>query len=321
MLARRRSIRGSRSAGGRLLPFSFCLRVIDPIIIFEFQRCPDDKRDEKRQQNRGEWFTPAGDLPVLLGLRQLLASIRQGGLQLLSTGFDLVFHAAKIIRSGAEFAFEAESERVNLPFDIDTGLGRNASTGIVHKVPLQIAPPFEQPFRLGASDGRNPPHFFDHIGGCLDAVREQCHFYGWDNAFDLGVLDLKLIEELVELILSRFGFQLLKLKLPDLRQIFVSLFPIQQLKALCAPAFIPAFTVVLLSKALRHFFRLPKARLNFLSQRVLRNRLPTIKERLQVTEIDLSIIGKRLCGNRQRDKQKYGERGINYQTEHEAEAA
>ena len=46
------------------------------------------------------------------------------------------------------------------------------------QIPFQTAPPFEQPFRLGASDGWNLAHFFNHVGGGLNAVRKQSRFMG-----------------------------------------------------------------------------------------------------------------------------------------------
>src|SRR5262249_37837947 len=159
------------------------------------------------------------------------------------------------MRPAAQLTLQTESERVDLSFGLDAGFGRNASGGLEGESPFQIAPPFEQLFRLGAPDGRNLAHFFNHIGGGLNPVREQSRFYGRHYALDLSVIDLELIEEFVELILSRFGFQLLNLELPDLRQVFVGLFLIPQFIPFGAPSLAPRFAVVLLMKPSRRFFR------------------------------------------------------------------
>src|SRR5262245_5249598 len=107
-------------------------------------------------------------------------------------------------------------------------------------------------------------HIFGYVGGGLNAMREQSRFYAGHYALDLGVIDLELIEEFLELSLSRFGFQLLKPKLPDLRQVFVGLFLTQHLIPLGTPAPILRVAVVLLLKSARLFFRLPLARSDIL---------------------------------------------------------
>src|SRR5262245_35378616 len=168
------------------------------------------------------------------------------------------------MRPAAQFALQTKSERVALSFGLDAGFGRNASGWIEDESPFQTAPPFEQPFRLGAPDGRNLTHFFNHVGGSLNSVREQSRFYGRDYALDLGVIDLELIEEFIELSLFRFGFQLLKLELSDLPQILVGLFLIQQFIPLGAPSLVPRFAVVLLLKPSRCVFRPPPVRLDLL---------------------------------------------------------
>src|SRR6266545_4936820 len=168
------------------------------------------------------------------------------------------------MRPAAQLALQTESERVDLSFGLDAGFGRNASGGVEDESPFQTAPPFEQPFRLGAPDGRNLAHFFNHIGGGLNAVREQSRFYGRHYALDLGVIDLELIEEFDELSPSRFGFQLLKPELSDLRQVFVGLFLIPQFIPLGAPSLAPRFAVVLFLKPSRRFFRLMPAGFDFL---------------------------------------------------------
>src|SRR5262245_23908154 len=166
------------------------------------------------------------------------------------------------MRSAAQLALQTKSQRVDLSFGHDAGFGRNASGGIEDESPFQTAPPFEQPLRLGAPDGRDLSHSFGYVGGGLNAVREQSRFYGGHYALDLGLIDLELIEEFPELNLSRFGFQLLKLKLPDLRQVFVGLFLIQELIPLGAPSPFLRFVVVLLLKSARRFFRLTMAPLD-----------------------------------------------------------
>src|SRR5262245_34349366 len=169
------------------------------------------------------------------------------------------------MRPAAQFALQTKSERVALSFGLEAGFGRNASGWIEDESPFQTAPPFEQPFRLGASDGRNLAHFFNHVGGGLYAVREQSRFYGRDYALDLGAIDPELTEEFFELSLSRLGFQLLKPEPLDLRQIFVSLFSIPQFIPLGAPSLVPRFAVVLLLKPSRRFFRPPQAGLELLN--------------------------------------------------------
>src|SRR5262245_23408242 len=168
------------------------------------------------------------------------------------------------MRPDAQFALQTKPERVDLSFGLDACFGRNASGGVEDESPFQIAPPFEQPFRLGAPDGRNLANFFNHIGGGLNAVREQSRFYGRHYALDLGVIDLEPIEEFVELVLFCYGFQLLKPELSDLRQFFVSLFLIPQFIPLGAPSFAPRSAVVLLLKPSRRFFRLTPAGFDFL---------------------------------------------------------
>src|SRR5262245_487794 len=168
------------------------------------------------------------------------------------------------MRPSAQLALQTESERVDLPFGLDAGFGLNPYGGVEDESPFQTAPPFEQPFRLGAPDGWNMAHFFNHIGGGLNAVREQSRFYGRHYALDLGVIDFELIEEFIELILSRCGFQLLKPELSDFRQVFVGLFLIPQFIPLGAPSLAPRFSVVLLLKPSRRFFRLTPAGSDFL---------------------------------------------------------
>src|SRR5262245_55848399 len=109
-----------------------------------------------------------------------------------------MLHAAKVLRPAAQLALQSKSQRVELSFGLDAGFVRGASGGVEDESPFQTSPPIEQPFRLGAPDGRNLTHFFNHVGGGLNAVREQRRFYGRDYALDLGVIDLELIEELVE---------------------------------------------------------------------------------------------------------------------------
>src|SRR5215510_9672345 len=164
------------------------------------------------------------------------------------------------MRPAAQLALQTKSERVDLSFGLDAGFGQNASGGVKDESSFQTAPPFEQPFRLGAPDGRNLAHFFGYVGGGLNAVREQSRLYGRHYALDLGVIDLELIEEFVELRLPRFDFQLLKIELPDSRQVFVSFFLILQFIPLGAPSFAPRFAVILLLEQSRRFFRLLLAR-------------------------------------------------------------
>src|SRR5215470_4300795 len=187
----------------------------------------DEERNDQRSQDQHGRITLARDRQVVLGPGKLLAGLRQERLQLLPAGFDLLLHATEVMRPAAQLALQTKSKRVNLSFGLDAGFVRNASGRVEDESPFQTAPPFEQPFRLGAPDGRNMAHIFGYVGGCLNAVREQSRFYRGHYALDLGVIDLELIEEFPELNLSRFGFQLLKLKLPDLRQVFVGLFLIQ----------------------------------------------------------------------------------------------
>src|SRR5215831_6911321 len=224
----------------------------------------DEERDDQRGQDQRRRIALARDRQVLLGTGKLLAGLHQEWLQLLPAGFDLLLHAAKVLRPAAQLALQTKSERVDLSFGLDAGFVRNASGGIEDESPFQTAPPFEQPFRLGASDGRNLAHFFNHVGGGLNAVREQGRFYGRDYAIDLGVIDLELIEEFFELSLSRLGFQPLKLKLSDLPQIFVGLFLIQQFIPLGAPSLDPRFAVALLLKQSRRLFRPPPVSLDLL---------------------------------------------------------
>src|SRR5262245_28075621 len=224
----------------------------------------DEEGNDQRSQDQHRRIALARERQVLPGPVKLLAGLRQEGLQLLPAGFDLLLHAAEVLRPAAQPALQTKSQRVELSFGLDAGFVRKASGGIEDESPFQTAPPFEQPSRLGAPDGRNLAHIFGYVGGGLDAVREQSRFYGGHYAFDLGVIDLELIEEFLELSLSRFGFQLLKLKLPDLRQVFEGLFLIQQFIPLGAPSLAPGFTVVLLLKSARRFFRLPLARLDIL---------------------------------------------------------
>src|SRR5262245_8750467 len=112
----------------------------------------------------------ARDFQVLLSLGKLLASLRQFGLQLLSAGLDLLFHAAQVMRSADQLALQMESERVNLSFGPDACFGWNASVGIEDESPFQVAPPFEQHLRARTSDGWDLRHIFYHVGGGLDAV-------------------------------------------------------------------------------------------------------------------------------------------------------
>src|SRR5262245_32670962 len=224
----------------------------------------DEERNDQRSQDQHGRIAFARDCKVLLGPGKLLAGLRQEGLQLLPAGFDLLLHAAKVLRPAAQLALQTKSERVDFSFGLNADFVRNASGGIEDESPFQIAPPIEQPFRLGLPDGRNPAHIFGYVGGGLNAVRKQSRFYGRHYALYLGVIDLELIEEFLELSLPRFGFQLLKLKLPDLRQVFVGLFLIQQFIPLGVPSPILRFVVVLLLNSARHFFRLPLARLDIL---------------------------------------------------------
>src|SRR5262245_1249051 len=113
-----------------------------------------------------------------------------------------MFHSAEIMRPAAQLALQTESQRVDLFFGLEAGFRRSAAGGVEDEFLFQTAPPFEQPFRLGASDGWNLAHFFNHVGGGLNAVREQSRFYGPHYALDLGVIDLELIEKFDELILS-----------------------------------------------------------------------------------------------------------------------
>src|SRR5262245_28150532 len=216
----------------------------------------DEEGNDQRSQDQHGRILLARDLQVLLGPGNLLAGLRQEGLQPLPTCFDLLLHAAEVMRPAAQLALQTKSERVDLSFGLDAGFGRNASGGVEDESPFQAAPPFEQPFRLGAPDGRDLAHFFNHIGGGLNPVREQSRFYGRHYALDLGVIDFELIEEFVELSLSRFGFQLLKIELPDFRQVFVSLFLILQFIPLGAPSLAPRLAVIPLLKQSRRFFRL-----------------------------------------------------------------
>src|SRR5215475_15125859 len=162
----------------------------------------DEERNDQRSQDQHGRIALARDLQVLLGPGNLLAGIRQEGLQLLPAGFDLLLHAAEVMRPSDQLALQPESERVELSFGLDAGFGRNASGGVEDESPFQTAPPFEQPFRLGAPDGRNLAHCFGYVGGGLNAVREQSRFDGRHYALDLGAIDLELIEEFVELSIS-----------------------------------------------------------------------------------------------------------------------
>src|SRR5262245_55195784 len=109
-------------------------------------------------------------MQVLFRLGEFLTRLRQGGLQSLSAGFDLLCHAAERMRPADQFALQTKSQRVNLSFGLDAGFGRNASDRVEYEPPFQIAPPLEQSFRLGAPDRWNPAHFFNHVGGGLNAV-------------------------------------------------------------------------------------------------------------------------------------------------------
>src|SRR5262249_45649046 len=224
----------------------------------------DEEGNDQRSQDQHGRIALARDLQVLLGPGKLLEGIRQKGLQILPAGFDLLLHAAEVMRPADQLALQTKSERVDLSFGLDAGFGRNASGGVEDESPFQTAPPFEQPFRLGAPDGRNLAHFFGYVGGGLNPVREQSRFYGRHYALDLGVIDFELIEEFAELSLSRFGFRLLKIEPPDFRQVFVGLFLIPQFTPLGAPSLAPRLAVIPLLKQSRRFFRLPLTRLDIL---------------------------------------------------------
>src|SRR5262245_6653858 len=240
----------------------------------------DEEGNDQRSQDQHRRIALARERQVLPGPVKLLAGLRQEGLQLLPAGFDLLLHAAEVLRPAAQPALQTKSQRVDLSFGLDAGFVRNASGGIEDESPFQTAPPIEQPFRLGLPDGRNLAHFFNHIGGGLNAVRKQSRFYGRDYALDLGVIDLELIEEFVELSLSRCGFQLLKLELSDLPQIFVGLFLVQQFIPLGAPSLAPRFAVVLLLKQSRRFFRPPIVGLDLLKYRFAGRRISLLQEQL-----------------------------------------
>src|SRR5215813_13810959 len=120
----------------------------------------DEEGNDQRSQDQHGRIALARDLQVLLGPGKLLEGIRQKGLQILPAGFDLLLHAAEVMRPADQLALQTKSERVDLSFGLDAGFGRNASGGVEDESPFQTAPPFEQPFRLGAPDGRNLAHFF-----------------------------------------------------------------------------------------------------------------------------------------------------------------
>src|SRR5262245_809221 len=90
----------------------------------------DEERNEQRSQDQRGRIAFARDLQILLGPGKLLAGLRQSRLQLLPAGFDLLLHAAEVMRPAAQLALQTKSERVDLSFGHDAGFGRNASGGI-----------------------------------------------------------------------------------------------------------------------------------------------------------------------------------------------
>src|SRR5262249_398848 len=113
----------------------------------------DEERYDQRSQDQHGRIALARDRQVLPCPGKLLAGLRQGGLRLRPAGFDLLLQGGGVGPPAAQLALQTKSERVDLSFGLDAGFGRNASGGIEDESPFQIAPPFEQPFRLGAPDG------------------------------------------------------------------------------------------------------------------------------------------------------------------------
>src|SRR5262245_54066010 len=85
----------------------------------------DEKRNDQRSQDQSWGIALTRDRQVLLGPGKLLAGLRQEGLQLLPTGFDLLLHAAEVLRPAAQLALQTKSERVDFSFGLDAGFVRN----------------------------------------------------------------------------------------------------------------------------------------------------------------------------------------------------
>src|SRR4030095_6296714 len=146
----------------------------------------DEERNDQRSQDQHGRIAFASDLQVLLGPGKLLAGLRQEGLQLLPTGFDLLLHAGEEMTPAAQLALQTKSERVDLSFGLDAGFGGNAFGMVEDESTFQGAPPFQQSFRVGAHGGRNLAHLSGYVGGGLNAVREQSRFYWRHYALNLG---------------------------------------------------------------------------------------------------------------------------------------
>src|SRR5262249_4821475 len=167
---------------------------------------------------------------ILLGLRQLSASLRQGWLQLPSIGFDLLFNAAEVMRPAAEFVFQSKPERINLFLNGDAGLRRDASARIKEEFLFQFLAPFKQPSHTRFVQTRNPSQtLFSYVSSGQHSLGEQLGDCSVPYASNVGVIDYEPVEKFVELILCASLRQACKPEIPDLGEIFVGLFLVPQI--------------------------------------------------------------------------------------------